>query len=90
MKTSLSEYLMKPVERIMNYHTVLKDVLKYTSRACLNTDELMKSLHVMQSIPKKSDDVMNVGMLEGFKVGLFSPHTFSTKLIEGLAFGILL
>ena len=59
---------MKPVEHIMKYHAVLKDFIKYTQRAGLNTDELMKALHIMQSIPKKSDDVMNIGMLEGFKV----------------------
>lgn len=67
-KTSLIEYLMKPVQHIMNYHAVLKDFIKYTQRAGLNTDELMRALHMMQSIPKKSDDVMNIGMLEGFKV----------------------
>ena len=67
-KTSLTEYLIKPVQHIMKYHAVLKDFIKYTQRAGFNTDELMKALHIMQSIPKKSDDVMNIGMLEGFKV----------------------
>ena len=68
LKTSLSEYLMRPVQRIMKYYTILKDFTKYTTRAGLNNDELNKALHVMQSIPKKADDVMHVGMLEGFKV----------------------
>ncbi|XP_066917707.1 kalirin-like isoform X10 [Clytia hemisphaerica] len=70
LKSSLDEYLMKPISRIMNYHTVLKDYIKYTQRAGLNTDLLFQALHVMQSIPKKSDDVMNIGMLEGFKDNL--------------------
>lgn len=68
LTTSLSEYLMKPIQRIMKYHAILKDFTKYTTRAGLNNDDLNKALNVMQSIPKKADDVMHVGMLEGFKV----------------------
>lgn len=68
LKISLSEYLMKPIQRIMKYHSILKDFTKYTTRAGLNNDALNKALNVMLGIPKKADDVMHVGMLEGFKV----------------------
>ncbi|XP_057304422.1 triple functional domain protein-like isoform X4 [Hydractinia symbiolongicarpus] len=65
-KIDISEYLMKPVQRIMKYHAMLKDFMKYSARAGLKVDQLTKAIHVMQVIPKKADDVMNVGLLEGF------------------------
>ena len=50
----------------MKYYIMLKDFTKYTQRAHIDTTQLTKALHVMQVVPKKADDVMNVGMLEGF------------------------
>ena len=39
----LEDYLMKPVQRIMKYHTMLKDFTKYSARAGINTSELTVS-----------------------------------------------
>lgn len=36
----LEDALMNPVQRIMKYHTMLKDFTKYSGRAGINTTEL--------------------------------------------------
>ncbi|XP_028393138.1 triple functional domain protein-like isoform X5 [Dendronephthya gigantea] len=65
-RLALSDYLIKPVQRIMKYQLLLKDILKYTERANLESTDLKSALDIMRVIPKKANDMMNVGMLEGY------------------------
>ncbi|VDN02872.1 unnamed protein product [Thelazia callipaeda] len=65
-KIALCDLLIKPVQRIMKYQLLLKDILKYTERAGDNTDALQKALEVMHVVPKACDDMMQVGRLQNF------------------------
>lgn len=46
----LCDLLIKPVQRIMKYELLIKDILKHTKRAGLTADaeELKKALDVMK------------------------------------------
>ncbi|VDP27735.1 unnamed protein product [Soboliphyme baturini] len=65
-KLTLADLLIKPVQRIMKYQLLLKDILKYTERAGEDTTMLQKALHVMHVVPKACDNMMHVGRLQGF------------------------
>lgn len=84
-KLQLPDLLIKPVQRIMKYQLLLKDILRYTERAQLNRErlDLMKAVEIMLVVPKSADDMMNVGRLNGFPGKL----TAQGKLIKQ---GILL
>ena len=65
---TLCDLLIKPVQRIMKYQLLLKDILKYTKRLG-NQDEIKWMNHactVMHVVPKEANDMMNVGRLQGF------------------------
>lgn len=64
----MPDLLIKPVQRIMKYQLLLKDILKYTEKANLKQecDDLMKAVYIMYVVPKTADDMMNVGRLNGF------------------------
>uniref|UniRef100_A0A914BWV5 Uncharacterized protein n=1 Tax=Acrobeloides nanus TaxID=290746 RepID=A0A914BWV5_9BILA len=65
-RVALPDLLIKPVQRIMKYQLLLKDVLKFTERAKDRTDTLLKALDVMHVVPKACDDMMQVGRLQNF------------------------
>ncbi|VDM59067.1 unnamed protein product [Angiostrongylus costaricensis] len=65
-KVALCDLLIKPVQRIMKYQLLLKDILKFTERAKEKTDVLKKALAVMHVVPKACDDMMQVGRLQNF------------------------
>lgn len=65
-KLSLSDLLIKPVQRIMKYQLILKDILKYTERAGLDSTALRKAYGVMCIVPKDANDMMQFGRLQGF------------------------
>ncbi|XP_069075741.1 triple functional domain protein isoform X2 [Pleurodeles waltl] len=65
-RLQLTDLLLKPVQRIMKYQLLIKDFLKYSKKACLDTTELERALDVMSVIPKRCNDMMNVGRLQGF------------------------
>ncbi|XP_076410239.1 rho guanine nucleotide exchange factor 25 isoform X5 [Peromyscus maniculatus bairdii] len=66
-RLQLNDLLIKPVQRIMKYQLLLKDFLKYYSRAGLGTDELEQAVEVMCFVPKRCDDMMSLGRLRGFE-----------------------
>lgn len=84
-KLQLPDLLIKPVQRIMKYQLLLKDILRYTERANLpkERNDLLKAVEIMLVVPKAADDMMNVGRLIGFPGKL----TAQGKLIKQ---GILL
>ncbi|XP_049540930.1 triple functional domain protein [Anopheles darlingi] len=68
-KLCLGDMLIKPVQRIMKYELLLKDILKHTQRAGL-TEEipgLKDAMHIMQVVPKAANDMMDVGRLQKFE-----------------------
>jgi RhoGEF domain len=73
-KLQLADLLIKPVQRIMKYQLMLKDILKYSERANVTEDELnalKAAYHIMQIVPKSANDMMDVGRLQGFEVTFF-------------------
>uniref|UniRef100_A0A3B5LRU9 DH domain-containing protein n=1 Tax=Xiphophorus couchianus TaxID=32473 RepID=A0A3B5LRU9_9TELE len=71
-RLQLNDLLIKPVQRIMKYQLLLKDLLTYCVKAGKDTKELEKAVEVMCLVPKRCDDMMNVGRLQGFEVCLYS------------------
>ncbi|KAK6629329.1 hypothetical protein RUM43_003146 [Polyplax serrata] len=67
-KLTLGDLLIKPVQRIMKYQLLLRDIAKYTQRADLKTEmeDLRVALQVMHVVPKSANDMMDVGRLQGF------------------------
>lgn len=66
-RLSLPDMLIKPVQRIMKYQLMLKDILKHTDRAGEDIRDLQRAVEVMCVIPKAANDMMNVGRLQGFE-----------------------
>ncbi|XP_004647075.1 rho guanine nucleotide exchange factor 25 isoform X1 [Octodon degus] len=66
-RLQLSDLLIKPVQRIMKYQLLLKDFLKYYSRAGMDTEELEQAVEVMCFVPKRCNDMMTLGRLRGFE-----------------------
>ncbi|XP_016892211.2 rho guanine nucleotide exchange factor 25, partial [Cynoglossus semilaevis] len=66
-RLQLNDLLIKPVQRIMKYQLLLKDFLKYYSRAGRDVEELQRAVEVMCFVPKRCNDMMNVGRLQGFE-----------------------
>ena len=71
-KLTLADLLIKPVQRIMKYQLLLRDIAKYTQRADrqAEVEDLRGALQVMQIVPKSANDMMDVGRLQGFDVSL--------------------
>ncbi|XP_049739654.1 rho guanine nucleotide exchange factor 25 isoform X4 [Elephas maximus indicus] len=67
-RLQLNDLLIKPVQRIMKYQLLLKDFLKYYSRAGMDTEELERAVEVMCFVPKRCNDMMTLGRLRGFEV----------------------
>ncbi|XP_055928977.1 triple functional domain protein-like isoform X2 [Argiope bruennichi] len=67
-KLQIPDLLIKPVQRIMKYQLLLKDILKYTEKAGLEEEaqNLRKAVQIMHVVPKAANDMMNVGRLQGF------------------------
>ncbi|XP_078390823.1 rho guanine nucleotide exchange factor 25-like isoform X3 [Cetorhinus maximus] len=66
-RLQLNDLLIKPVQRIMKYQLLLKDFLKYSKKAQLDTTQLEKAVEVMCFVPRRCNDMMNVGRLQGFE-----------------------
>ncbi|XP_019127735.2 rho guanine nucleotide exchange factor 25 isoform X3 [Larimichthys crocea] len=66
-RLQLNDLLIKPVQRIMKYQLLLKDFLKYYSKAGRDAEELQRAVEVMCFVPKRCNDMMNVGRLQGFE-----------------------
>uniref|UniRef100_A0A3B1K1X8 Rho guanine nucleotide exchange factor 25 n=1 Tax=Astyanax mexicanus TaxID=7994 RepID=A0A3B1K1X8_ASTMX len=47
--------------------TYFEDFLKYYTKAGMDTEELEKAVEVMCFVPKRCNDMMNVGRLQGFE-----------------------
>ncbi|XP_021366305.1 triple functional domain protein-like isoform X1 [Mizuhopecten yessoensis] len=65
-RLQLPDLLIKPVQRIMKYQLLLKDIQKHTDRIGQDTKSLQDALVVMCNVPKEANDMMQVGRLQGF------------------------
>ncbi|XP_051925865.1 triple functional domain protein isoform X1 [Hippocampus zosterae] len=66
-RLQITDLLIKPVQRIMKYQLLLKDFLKHSKKAGLESLDLEKAVEVMCIVPKRCNDMMNVGRLQGFE-----------------------
>uniref|UniRef100_A0A8D0HCJ3 Kalirin n=1 Tax=Sphenodon punctatus TaxID=8508 RepID=A0A8D0HCJ3_SPHPU len=66
-RLSLSDFLIKPIQRITKYQLLLKDFLKYSEKAGLECLEIEKAVELMCLVPKRCNDMMNLGRLQGFE-----------------------
>ncbi|XP_061746194.1 rho guanine nucleotide exchange factor 25 isoform X2 [Nerophis ophidion] len=88
-RLQLNDLLIKPVQRIMKYQLLLKDFLKHYSKAGRDVEELQKAVEVMCFVPKRCNDMMNVGRLQGFEGKitaqgkLLQQNTFAVSEQEG-------
>uniref|UniRef100_A0A4W5Q7H4 Kalirin RhoGEF kinase n=1 Tax=Hucho hucho TaxID=62062 RepID=A0A4W5Q7H4_9TELE len=71
-RLGISDFLIKPIQRITKYQLLLKDFLKYSSKAGLDCQELEKAVGLMSQVPKLCNDMMNLGRLQGYEGKLTS------------------
>ncbi|XP_053482979.1 kalirin [Ictalurus furcatus] len=71
-RLGISDFLIKPIQRITKYQLLLKDFLKYSSKAGLDCQDIEKAVDLMSQVPKLCNDMMNLGRLQGFEGKLTS------------------
>uniref|UniRef100_A0A3P9CQ54 Kalirin RhoGEF kinase a n=1 Tax=Maylandia zebra TaxID=106582 RepID=A0A3P9CQ54_9CICH len=71
-RLSISDFLIKPIQRITKYQLLLKDFLKYSSKAGMDCEQIEKAVGLMSQVPKLCNDMMNLGRLQGFEGKLTS------------------
>ncbi|XP_069043508.1 rho guanine nucleotide exchange factor 25 isoform X2 [Lepisosteus oculatus] len=84
-RLQLNDLLIKPVQRIMKYQLLLKDFFKYYTKAGMDTTQLEKAVEVMCFVPKRCNDMMNVGRLQGFEGKI----TAQGKLLQQDTFSVM-
>ncbi|XP_041924915.1 kalirin isoform X2 [Alosa sapidissima] len=71
-RLSISDFLIKPIQRITKYQLLLKDFLKYSTKAGLDCEHIEKAVDLMSQVPKLCNDMMNLGRLQGYEGKLTS------------------
>ncbi len=66
-KLNIQDLLIKPVQRIMKYQLMLKEIKKYMEKEGKDCGSINKAIAIMVTVPKNADDMMNVGRLQGFE-----------------------
>lgn len=66
-RLSISDFLIKPIQRITKYQLLLKDVLKYSTKAGLDCQDIENAVDLMSQVPKLCNDMMNLGRLQGYE-----------------------
>ncbi|MED6239129.1 hypothetical protein ATANTOWER_002172, partial [Ataeniobius toweri] len=69
-KLSISDFLIKPIQRITKYQLLLKDYLKYSYKAGIDCKQIEKAVELMSEVPKLCNDMMNLGRLQGYEGNL--------------------
>ncbi|CAH2304994.1 kalirin isoform X4 [Pelobates cultripes] len=82
---TLSDFLIKPIQRITKYQLLIKDFLKYSQKAGLECSEIEKAVELMCLVPKRCNDMMNLGRLQGFEGKL----TAQGKLLQQDTFFVI-
>uniref|UniRef100_A0A3Q3K632 Kalirin RhoGEF kinase a n=1 Tax=Monopterus albus TaxID=43700 RepID=A0A3Q3K632_MONAL len=71
-RLAISDFLIKPIQRITKYQLLLKDFLKYSSKAGMDCEKIEKAVDLMSQVPKLCNDMMNLGRLQGYEGKLTS------------------
>uniref|UniRef100_A0A3Q3XMM5 Kalirin RhoGEF kinase a n=1 Tax=Mola mola TaxID=94237 RepID=A0A3Q3XMM5_MOLML len=71
-RLTISDFLIKPIQRITKYQLLLKDFLKYSSKAGMDCEQIEKAVNLMSQVPKLCNDMMNLGRLQGYEGKLTS------------------
>ncbi|XP_054643386.1 kalirin isoform X3 [Dunckerocampus dactyliophorus] len=71
-RLTISDFLIKPIQRITKYQLLLKDFLKYSSKAGMDCQQIEKAVDLMSQVPKLCNDMMNLGRLQGYEGKLTS------------------
>uniref|UniRef100_A0A672IPS9 Kalirin RhoGEF kinase a n=1 Tax=Salarias fasciatus TaxID=181472 RepID=A0A672IPS9_SALFA len=71
-RLTISDFLIKPIQRITKYQLLLKDFLKYSSKAGMDCEQIEKAVDLMSQVPKLCNDMMNLGRLQGYEGKLTS------------------
>uniref|UniRef100_A0A8C2X7H1 Kalirin RhoGEF kinase a n=1 Tax=Cyclopterus lumpus TaxID=8103 RepID=A0A8C2X7H1_CYCLU len=66
-RLTISDFLIKPIQRITKYQLLLKDFLKYSSKAGIDCEQIEKAVDLMSQVPKLCNDMMNLGRLQGYE-----------------------
>lgn len=66
-KLNIQDLLIKPVQRIMKYQLMLKEIKKFMEKEGLDCKSIDRAIEIMVTVPKNADDMMNVGRLQGFE-----------------------
>ncbi len=66
-KLNIQDLLIKPVQRIMKYQLMLKEIKKYMAKEGQDCKTIDRAIEIMVTVPKNADDMMNVGRLQGFE-----------------------
>lgn len=66
-KLNIQDLLIKPVQRIMKYQLMLKEIKKYMDKEGKDCKTINRAIEIMVTVPKNADDMMNVGRLQGFE-----------------------
>ncbi|XP_043986931.1 kalirin isoform X4 [Gambusia affinis] len=69
-KLTISDFLIKPIQRITKYQLLLKDYLKYSCKAGIDCKQIEKAVALMSEVPKLCNDMMNLGRLQGYEGNL--------------------
>jgi hypothetical protein len=68
LKLNIQDLLIKPVQRIMKYQLMLKEIKKYMEKeGGHDCASINRAIEIMITVPKNADDMMNVGRLQGFE-----------------------
>ncbi|KAM6954826.1 kalirin isoform 1-T1 [Lycodopsis pacificus] len=71
-RLTISDFLIKPIQRITKYQLLLKDFLKYSAKAGIDCEQIEKAVDLMSQVPKLCNDMMNLGRLQGYEGKLTS------------------
>jgi len=63
-KLLVSDLLIKPVQRIMRYQLLLREILRSTERMGDESRAIRSALQVMIDVPQQANDMMNVGRIK--------------------------
>uniref|UniRef100_A0A087XMU9 Kalirin RhoGEF kinase b n=1 Tax=Poecilia formosa TaxID=48698 RepID=A0A087XMU9_POEFO len=71
-RMSISDYLIKPIQRITKYQLLLKDGESSACGTLLTFAIFNKAVELMSLVPKRCNDMMNLGRLQGYEGKLTS------------------
>ncbi|TKS67661.1 Kalirin [Collichthys lucidus] len=66
-RLGISDFLIKPIQRITKYQLLLKDFLKFSTKAGIDCEQIEKAVDLMSQVPKLCNDMMNLGRLQGYE-----------------------